>query len=119
MGKYISWLKVEEELEKKVFAEYSSEKVRKHLEYLATLTRYAGTDDELEAAKYIKEKLDEYGVEGKIYEVDDAYISYPGKAELEIISPVNRYFHCLTHAFAASTPQEGIEAELISLGKGF
>ncbi len=118
MEKHISWLEVEEkELEKKVLAEYSSDEVRKHLEYLTTLIRIAGTEDELKAAEYIKGKLEEYGIDTEIYEFD-AYISHPGKAELEIISPVQKSFPCLAHAFIASTPPEGIEAELISVGKG-
>jgi hypothetical protein len=58
MEKQISWVEnKEKELEKKVLAEYSSDEVRKHLEYLTTLIRRAGTDDELKAAKYIKSKL--------------------------------------------------------------
>jgi Iap family predicted aminopeptidase len=119
MEKHISWLEVEEqELEKKIMAEYSSEEVRKHLEYLTTLTRMAGTEDELKAAKYIKGKLDEYGIDGKIYEFD-AYVSHPGKAELEILSPVQKSLPCLSLAFIASTPPEGMEAELISVGDGF
>ncbi len=118
MEKHISLLEVEEkELEKKVLAEYSSDEVRKHLEYLTTLIRIAGTEDELKAAEYIKGKLEEYGIDGEIYEFD-AYISHPGKAELEILSPIQSSFPCLTHAFIVSTPPDGMEAELISVGKG-
>ncbi|MFC1817146.1 M28 family peptidase, partial [Thermodesulfobacteriota bacterium] len=119
MDKHVYWLeKKEKELEKKVLTEYSTEEVRKHLEYLATLIRHAGTDDELKAATYIMEKLDEFGIKAKLFEIDDAYISYPGKAEFEIFSPLQKSFPCLTHSFSASTPPDGIEAELIWLGKG-
>lgn len=116
--KHISWLEAEEkELEKKVLAEYSSDEVKKNLEYLTTLTRIAGTEDELKAAEYIKAKLEEYGIDAKIYEFD-AYISHPGKAELEILSPVQKFFPCLAHAFIASTPPDGMEEEIICVGKG-
>lgn len=119
MERHISWLEAEEkELEKKVLAEYSSDEVRKHLEYLTTLTRRAGTEDELKAAKYIKGKLEEYGINGEIYEFD-AYISYPGEAELEILSPVHKSFPCLPRTFIPPTPPNGMEAELISIsGRG-
>ncbi len=118
MEKHISWLEPEEkDLEKRVLAEYSSGEVRKHLEYLTTLNRLAGTEDERKAARYIKGKLEEYGVDAEIYEFD-AYISYPGKAKLETLSPLQKSFPCLPHAFIASTPSEGMEAELISLSKG-
>ncbi|MFB3884403.1 MAG: M28 family peptidase [Thermodesulfobacteriota bacterium] len=113
MEKHIAWLDAEEkELEKQVLGEYSSDQVRKHLEYLTTLTRRAGTEDELKAAKYIKNKLEEYGVDGRIHEID-AYISLPGEAELEILSPVQRSIPCLPRTFIPSTPPNGIEAELI------
>jgi hypothetical protein len=119
MDKHISWLDAEErELEKKVEADYSVDEVRKHLEYLTTLTRMAGTGDELKAAHYIKGKLDEYGVDSEIYEFD-AYISHPGKAELEVLSPVQKFLSCLPWIFITPTPPEGIEAELISVGKGW
>lgn len=62
------------ERERIILAEYSDKEVRKHLEYLTTLNRIAGTEDERKAAQYIKSKLDEYGVDSEIYEFD-AYIS--------------------------------------------
>ena len=57
MEKHITWLEdKEKKLEKKVLAEYSLDEIQKHLTYLITLTRIAGTEDELKAAKYIKDK---------------------------------------------------------------
>jgi hypothetical protein len=118
MEKHISWRDPEERaLEEKITAEYSDDEVRKHLEYLTTLTRRAGTGDELKAASYIKGKLDEYGVDSEIYEID-AYISHPGMAELEVLSPLQKSLPCLPRIFITPTPPEGIEAELISVGKG-
>ena len=117
MEKHISWVEAEEkEFEKKVLSEYSRDEIRKHLEYLSTLIRRAGTEDELKAAKYIKARLDEYGVESEIYEFD-AYISLPGEAALEIISPVKKSLSCLAGVFITPTPPGGLEAELIYLGE--
>lgn len=117
MEKHISWLDVKEkELEKKVLAAYSSDRVMKHVEFLTTLTRRAGTEDELKAAQYIKGKLEEYGVEADIHEFD-GYISYPGNAELEILSPVQKVLPCLPRTFIEPTPPKGIEAELFLLDK--
>jgi len=118
MEKHIGWLNQEEDhLEKTVLSEYSSSNVRKHLAYLTTLTRMAGTDDERKAAEYIKGELDEYAIEADIHEFE-AYISHPGRAELEILFPVQKILICLAHGFIASTPLEGLEAELIPVGKG-
>ncbi len=118
MEKHIAWVGAEEkELEKKVLSEYSQDEIRKHLEYLTTLIRRAGTEDEFKAAKYIKSRLDEYGVESDIYEFD-AYISLPGEATLELLSPVQKSFPCLPGVFITPTVPEGLEAELIYLGEG-
>lgn len=119
MEKHISWLEEKEKrLEKKVLAEYSSAEVRKHLEYLTTLTRIAGTEDEQKAANYIKRKLEEYGLEAEIHEFD-GYISQPGEAFLKVLYPVQTSYPCLSLAFIAPTPPNGIEGELIHVGEGF
>ena len=107
----------EKELKRKILEAYSSDAIWKHPEYLTKLSRMAGTEDELKAAKYIKGKLDEYGVESEIYECD-AYISHPGKSELEIISPVKKSLPCLPRTYTASTSPDGIQAELIAVGNG-
>jgi len=103
----------QEDLEKKMLAEYSFEQVERHLEFLTKLTRRAGTDDERRAAEYIKAKLDEYGVEARIYEVD-AYISILKDARLEILHPVQTPLPCLSGAFTPPTPGDGVEGELVS-----
>lgn len=118
MDKQISWVEPEEkELEKKVWSEYSRDEIRKHLEYLSTLIRRAGTEDELKAAKYIKARLDDYGVESEIHEFD-AYVSLPGEATLEVLSPVQKSFPCMPGVFITPTPPEGLEGELIYMGEG-
>ncbi len=102
----------EKQLKKKIVAEYSSDNVQKHLEYLTTLIRRAGTDDELKAATYIKSKLDEHGIEAKIHEVD-AYVSILKDAELEVLHPVKKSLSCISGAFTPPTDAAGIEGELI------
>jgi hypothetical protein len=113
---FVDEMKGNGERERIILAEYSDKEVRKHLEYLTTLNRIAGTEDERKAAQYIKSKLDEYGVDSEIYEFD-AYISYPGKSSLEILSPVQKTIPSFPRIHIAPTPPEGIVAELISLSK--
>jgi hypothetical protein len=119
MEKHICWSNLKgKELEDKVLGEYSNEEVRKHIEYLSTLIRRAGTEGELKAAKYIKSKLEEYGVDAQIYELD-GYVSYPGEAEFEILSPVKISLPCNGRTFIPSTGPGGVEAEVIRVsGKG-
>lgn len=107
----------EKKIEESVFAEYSPEKVRTHLEYLTSLERMGGTEGELKAARYIKNRLDEYGIDNQIHEFE-AFLSYPQESSLEVVSPVPRSIPCAPRIFIAPTPPGGIEAELVSLGKG-
>ena len=102
--------------EKIILREYSDKEVRKHLDYLTTLNRIAGTEDERKAAHYIKSKLEEYGVDSELYEFD-AYISTPGKSSLEILSPVQQIIPSFPRIHIAPTPPEGIVAELVSLSR--
>jgi Iap family predicted aminopeptidase len=102
----------EKDLKTKILSEYSPEKVQKHLDYLTTLTRQAGSEDERKAAEYIKGRLDNYGIEVNIYEVD-AYISIPKESELNIQHPIKKSLPCLSAAFTPPTPAAGIEGELI------
>jgi hypothetical protein len=118
MVKHIAWIGAEEkELEKKIFSEYSTDNIRKHIEYLTTLRRMAGTEDELQAARYIENALDGYGIDSQIHEFD-AYISHPGKAELEIIAPFKKSIPCLPRIFITPSPPEGLEAEVVFVGSG-
>jgi len=118
MDTHISWLEAEEkDLESTVLAEYRNDEVWRHIAYLTTLTRMAGTEDELKAARYIRGKLQEYGVDATVYEFD-AYVSHPGEASLEILVPIRKSIPCMPWAFIVSTPPEGIEAEVIVVGKG-
>ncbi len=118
MEKHISYAGAKEkELEKRILQEYAGEEVRKHLEYFTTLIRRAGTDEERQAAAYIADKLADYGLEREIYEFD-AFINHPGKAELKILAPLHANLPCLPCIFVAPTPPEGLEGELIFLGKG-
>ena len=113
MERHICWSDPKgKELEEKVLGEYSNEEVRKHIEYLSTFIRRAGTEGELKAAKYIKGKLEEYGVDAQIYELD-GYISYPGEAVFEILSPVKISLPCNGRTFIPSTGPSGVEAEVI------
>ena len=118
MKSHASWVEAEEKrLEKKLLEEYSEEQIQKHLQFLTGFFRRAGTEGESRAAAYIRDRLDEYRIESELCEFD-AYISHPGSAELEVISPLQNAFPALPRTFIPSTPPEGVEAELVSLGKG-
>jgi hypothetical protein len=83
-----------------------------HVEYLSTLDKTSGTEGEMKAHEYIREKLDEYGVKYEAIEFD-SLISHPKEASLKVISPEAQDVECITHSFSKATPKEGIEAEMV------
>ena len=90
--------------------------LERHLDALAGLERVSGSKDERIAAEYVVETLEEYGVETTCEEFE-GYVSVPERGELEVTHPTTREFDALTVAFSASTPPEGVHAELVVLGE--
>lgn len=93
----------------------SAERLWEHLEVFSTLFRDSGSDDEWKAARYIAERLTEYGVENQILEFD-SLISWPLEGKLEILdndgSVVEEVF-TRTRSFGAQTPPGGLVGELV------
>lgn len=93
----------------------SAHRLQAHLEHFSTLFRDSGTEDELKAARYIAERMEEYGVASTIHEFD-SLISLPGPGELAVIDGNGQVIEDITvrtRSFGAQTPDGGIEAELV------
>ncbi len=92
----------------------SAEPIQQHLNHFSTLFRDTGSEDEWKAARYIEEKLKEYGVETEILEFD-SLISWPLEGKLQVLDsngePAEDIF-VRTRSFGKQTPEGGIEAEL-------
>jgi Iap family predicted aminopeptidase len=95
----------------KILDEVSGDEMWKHVEYLSKVDRVSGTDGEREGLEYICRTLKSYGIEPEVLEFN-AYISIPIKANLRVVSPVEKSIQAITHSFAVSTSPGGIEAEL-------
>ena len=104
-------------LEKSVLDSLSKDRLMKHTEQIARWVRLSGSPEEAQAFAYIRGVLEEIGARVESYAVD-AYVSLPGEAHLEILSPVQETIECITHAMAASTPANGLEGELVYAGSG-
>ena len=105
------------DLEAKLRSQVDTAETWSHVERLSTFERLAGTEGEKAGVDYIMGKLAEYGVPTKLHRFD-AFISHPMESELEVLEPVGMSIPCRPRAFAASTPEEGIEAELLYLRSG-
>ncbi|MDI3341645.1 MAG: hypothetical protein QJR03_14065, partial [Sphaerobacter sp.] len=102
------------DLERMLREEVSAEQLQAHLEVFSRLFRDSGTEDEQRAARYIADRMAEYGVATEILEFD-GYISWPRQGTLTIVGAdsATEQVPVRTRAFGASTPPEGIEAELV------
>ncbi|MFO7272635.1 M28 family peptidase [Sphaerobacter thermophilus] len=101
-------------LEQALRDEVSAERLKAHLEVFSRLFRDSGTEDERRAAEYIAERMREYGVATEILEFD-GYISWPREGTLTVFDDKGgaQQIPVRTRSFGASTPPEGIEAELV------
>ncbi|MFT9495655.1 M28 family peptidase [Anaerosolibacter sp.] len=100
--------------DKKVLARIDADKVLKHISYLSETIgpRIAGSEEEREAAEYIKDEFEKYGYDTKMqefpfYSIADAYLSVDG-TELEFEVP----------DLSGGTDADGVTAEVVDCGLG-
>ncbi|HEV2439009.1 MAG TPA: M28 family metallopeptidase [bacterium] len=83
---------------------------------VAKWVRLSGSEDEAKAFDYVEETLRGFDLDVR-RETHDALVSWPISASLETIGQDGAgRVQCITHAFAASTPREGLEAEVVDAG---
>ncbi|CAN5663436.1 M28 family peptidase [soil metagenome] len=85
-----------------------------HLREFSELFRDSGTEDEWEAARYIKSQMDSFGIDCEILSFE-SLISLPGPGTLEVLDSEGeaaQAFHVRTRSFGAQTPEGGVVAEL-------
>lgn len=86
-----------------------------HVDAFDGLKRYPGTDDQWNAAEYIFDTLDEYGVSMSM-ETIEAYTSVPVEATVISSTPKHRRIeNAITTAFSASTPESGVSGEVVAV----
>jgi len=98
--------------EKKFLSGIDIDETWSHVEHLSTLDKTSGTEGEMKAHEYVREKLEKYGVNYEAIEID-SLISHPKEASLRVVSPESLDVECITHSFSKPTPDEGIEAEMV------
>jgi Zn-dependent M28 family amino/carboxypeptidase len=80
-----------------------------YVENIAKEVRLSGSDEELRAFHYIKEKLEGFGLETHL-QFCYAYISLPVSATLQVN---DKNYPCITHSMSKQTPETGLHGELI------
>jgi len=95
----------------------SASKLMTYTREVSRWVRLSGSDEEAHAFDYLETTLKGFGLAVNRYE-HDALVSWPGTASLEILGGSPEQKECITHAFAASTPPGGLEAEVVDAGGG-
>jgi hypothetical protein len=106
-----------EKKEKMVTDEVSKDQLMAYTTQIAEEDRLSGSKGEARAVEYFKEVMTELGYDVEILQIENL-ISLPIKASATVISPENKEISCITQSYSASTPPEGVEAELIYLPAG-
>jgi len=101
--------------EKEVVGEISIDELMKFTARIAEDDRLSGSEGEARAVDYFKEVMTGFGFDVDVRHIENL-VSLPISASATVISPEEKDIACITQSFSASTPPEGIEAELIYLG---
>ena len=109
---------IDRETETRLVEDIAMDRVTEHVDRLADLRRYPGSDDQWEAAEYVVEALTDEGVDAQL-ETVTAYTSVPESATVSLTGPIQREFEAITTAFGANTPAHGVSGpvEEVELGE--
>ena len=86
------------------------------LDLFATLDRVSGGEGERQANEHLKSKLKEYGVPFETYQME-LFLSHPLSASVQVLGPDGRTMEAINHAFSRSTLRDGVEGEVIYIGR--
>jgi Iap family predicted aminopeptidase len=106
--------------EKDILGEaYISNETRLNLSILCSFgSRFAGTLSEKQAVDYILGKMEDYNLDNPHTE-EVEYLGWKrGTTTLEVTKPEHKELDCIGLPWSPSTPEGGVEAELLNLGNG-
>lgn len=104
---------------KNLLAALSADNVREHVTYIVKNipSRLSGTENGKRMAEYSAETLKSYGIDAQVQELN-GLVSFPGKADIKIISPVEMTIPANTLGHSLLTDEEGISGELLYVASG-
>ncbi len=108
------WLTEEDmELLKEMEGEISKLLMKKNWRIFMEYTPiHSGSPEEEAAVQFLKERLEEYGLEPEVLRFD-AYISDPKWAKLEILAPLVMEIKCTPYRQVGTTGPGGIEGDVV------
>jgi len=104
--------------EKQAREQVSGDNLKAHIEYLCAIgEKLAGTKEEAKACQYFVDRLSEAGLETTVHEFE-SFISHPVSASFSTYFPKKVEVEGVGVSFGVSTPDEGLNAEVIYVGSG-
>lgn len=100
----------------RIVADVSSDKLLDYTRHISQWVRLSGSADEQKAFDYIVDTLHSWGLETTAHH-PICLVSLPGDASLTVL-PSGEALRCITHSFSAATGPDGVEGELVYVGKG-
>src|ERR1700722_7960223 len=85
-----------------------------HLREFAKRVKLSGSVEELQSFRYLEKTMADYGFRTELI-LHDAYISLPVSARVLI---GNQDLRAITHSFSTPSPADGVNAELVYVGRG-
>ena len=97
----------------------STERLMESTKTIAQWVRLSGTPEEAQAFDWLEGQLKAYGLETSRYSFP-ALVSWPEAASVHVSTADGKteQLICATHGFGATTPVEGLEGELVYVGRG-
>ncbi|HLW48349.1 MAG TPA: M28 family peptidase [bacterium] len=99
----------------------SAAKLMQFTRGISRWVRLSGSEDEAQAFDYVEETLKGLSLDVR-RETHDALVSWPGGASVDILGPAAHdgagRVECITHAFAAPTPPEGLDGDVVDATAG-
>lgn len=104
--------------EQSLLEQVSPERLLADVQTIAQWERLSGSAEETAAFDWLESELRGLGLDVRRY-AHPALVSWPESAVLTLEAPDGALFSvpCKTHAFAASTPPDGLRAELVYVGR--
>jgi aminopeptidase YwaD len=123
------------DVENMIRSRFNGDYAKKHVEVITEFYRTAGSSGYHHALDYARNQLEGYGIHTKVetYPLDGktellghkmAIAWEPIDARLEIVSPIRELLTTYSETptcmmwWSASTPSEGVEAEIVNVGQG-
>jgi hypothetical protein len=102
-----------------VLADLSTAEAMGHIRWLTRHTprRWSGRGDDAKAARYVLDRMSDYGLETALLEFE-TYNSTPLRSRLRVVEPLDLLIDSLPCGHIVATLPEGITVDLVDVGPG-